>query len=322
MEKIPVGQCEFCYRTTFNRCDQCLYFFCSIDCLKNDSKNHNDTCKRTRRERKKREDTVLNDGTLTFRKPYESGCEVSVVSILQPNIFYVRIAGESEDCEHLKNLDKIYNLSKSIKQEVGYVPSIGEVIFCKFFTRGYNRALVLDNTDHSNIVIVFVDFGNIHYVPLEEIYPISPEHFSIPRTVFPVKLRDVETFYANKSIREYLKSLVERDNIKLYFRRDQVGKYLKEVMLIDLINNENVNETIKEMRTFPEPDIHRDIFFSIPKSPIHELLTMNYVIMDTSYVEESHMISVIPKKDIPSLLEFQDEIQLYANKAQRYYTPR
>lgn len=204
----------------------------------------------------------------------------------------------------------------------GRKPKIGDVVFCKFFTRGFNRAMVLDNTELNNIAVIFVDYGNLHFAPLEEIYPIPNEHFSIPRTVCPVKLKGVEQFYVNKKIQEYLESLVEKENFRLSFSKDQVTKNIKEVILLDMVNNENVNDTINEMRDFPEPDIHKDIFFSLPKLPIRENVTMNYVLTDTSYIEQTYIISVIAKKDLPNLLEFEDEIQIYANKNHRYYTPR
>lgn len=322
LDKLPSGQCEFCERITFNRCDQCLYFFCTIECLKNDSKGHNDTCKRSRGDRTKRRSTLINDGTIEFRTPIKSGCDVTVVSVLQTNIFFLRVTGEVEDSEHLKNLDKIYKLSKKVEQPIGYFPVIGEIVFCKFYTRGFNRAMILDTTEFNNIAIIFIDYGNIHYLPLEEIYPISKEHFSIPRTIFPVTLDGVGKFYANKKIKEYLQSLIERDHFKLSFTKEQVGRHIKEVLLVDMANNENVNDTLKEMRDLPVPDIHKDIFYSIPKSPIQEKITMDYVLMNVSFVEQTYMVSVIAKKDIPNLLEFEDEIQIYANKNHRYYTPR
>ncbi|KAL5284892.1 hypothetical protein ACFFRR_006923 [Megaselia abdita] len=322
LSKFSSSECEFCGRNTFNRCDQCLHFFCTIECLKNDSKTHNDTCKRSRREQKAHISTGVNDGTILFRKHLKSGCEVTVVSVLQPNIFFVRVTGEIEDSEHLKNLDKIYNLSKKIEQPIGHFPVVGEIVFCKFYTRGFNRALILDSAELNNIAVVFIDYGNIHYLPLEEIYPISNEHFSIPRTLFPIALKEVDKFYANKKIQQYLESLIEKDHFRLSFAKDQLGKNIKEVVLIDMVNNENVNETINEMRIFPVPDIHKDIFYSIPKLPIKEMVTMDYVLMNISYVEQTYMVSVIPKKDIPNLLEFEDEIQVYASKNHQYYTPR
>lgn len=323
LDNIASGQCEFCEHITFNRCEQCLYFFCSIECLKNDSKSHNDTCKRQRRERKKHHTNAVSEGTIAFHKSLKSGCDVSVVSVLQPNLFFVRVIGEIEDSEHLKHLDKIYNLSKNIGGPlIGHRPVIGEIVFCKFYTRGFNRAMVLDPTELQNIAIVFIDYGNIHYVPLEEIYPIPKEHFSIPRTICPVTLDGVGKFYANKKIREYLESLIEREHFKLSFTKDQVGKNIKDVVLLDMVNNESVNDTINEMRDLPVPDIHKDVFYSIPKLVIQEKVTMDYIMMNVSYVEQTYMVSVIAKKDVPNLLEFEDEIQIYASKNHRYYTPR
>lgn len=290
--------------------------------MKNDSKGHNDSCKRTRAERKKQPETVVHNGNIVFRKQIKSGCDVSVVSILQPNIFFIRVTGEVEDSVHLKNLDKIYNLSKNLDNPIGYFPVIGEIVFCKFFTRGFNRALVLDPKELDKIAVIFIDYGNIHYLPLEDIYPIPNEHFSIPRTICPVTLKGVEQFFANNKIQAYLKSLIERDHFKLSFTKDQVGRNIKEVVLIDMISNESVNETINEMREVVAPNIHKDIFYSIPKLPVQEKVTMEYVLTNVSYVDVTYMVSVIAKKDIPNLLEFEDEIQVYASKNHSYYTPR
>uniref|UniRef100_A0A1A9W0T5 Tudor domain-containing protein 1 n=1 Tax=Glossina brevipalpis TaxID=37001 RepID=A0A1A9W0T5_9MUSC len=337
-----VNKCTLCKRDCDSICMRCRAYYCGVECQKNNWDEHRRICGRPR---------VLQVGKITeinddkqnrialkenlgeqeeydvseiSKKIPRSGSIVTITAIAKTNVVFIR----SKDCDDIESFFKtVNNLQKQSKtlNIIVKKPRRGQILINKFHDE-YCRVMVLDHIGIEEVVILYVDYGNVDIVNFKHLYEVHDEYIQTPFYAVPVMLKDVSDYYMTEEIRNFMYTYLNDNNVCLkYIPEDFIpnkGVYMIE--LIDEQSHQNFNKTINKLAIPREPVNDNEFCFKdyLQEVPLPNGDNIELVVMDNSLMHTA-LIYCTTKLYALEIQKFNRELQKYAqNASTTCYAPR
>lgn len=182
-----------------------------------------------------------------------SGNVVTITAISKTNIVFIRAKTYEDNMSYFKTIDGIQALGKKLKS-LTTRPKCGNVVIAKFGDQ-YNRALVLNADNPERIFVNYMDYGNLDYLKLDDLYEAPPEYADKPRHALPVILKDVPDCYMTDEIRNFMYSYLNGINVYVKYKPEDYNKEKRvyQVELVDETTQQNLNKMIIKLSKPTEP---------------------------------------------------------------------
>lgn len=166
---------------------------------------------------------------------------VVIVYVRSHKVLFVRPSDPENTKKYGKLIEKVMELSKTAKV-INNLPERDQLVLAPF-DNGYYRAITLQALSaDAPVKVAFIDFGNAHDVPLNEIKVSDDECLLGQRLVQRINLNSVTVEKTNAKIEQYLQDLSENaTNLILKINGDA------NYELINATTKESVNDRINKL---------------------------------------------------------------------------
>ncbi|XP_037936206.1 protein vreteno [Teleopsis dalmanni] len=325
ISELHIGKCDNCSLLCSHICNDCETFYCSKQCQIKKWKTHRYVCgkpKHMQRTELSDSENSLSSSTLSVVRDHmpQSGDVVMITSISKSNLVFVRSAHAEEYLSFFKIMQKVYSAGANGKQLTD-IPKLGQVVITKSKDQ-YNRAMVLNIDDPNSIKVVYIDFGNVEYKQLSELYLATNELISEPRFANPVLLKGVPYRYMTTKIRDYMFSWLNMDAIIIYNPVDEENG-VQSVELKHFVSNKTLNSAVISLclsNERPKDEVLFINFLEHIKLPTGN--NIEVVIMDNSFLITG-IVSCTTRAYAIEITKFQKELQTFGESSKEMlYAPR
>ncbi|XP_037812923.1 LOW QUALITY PROTEIN: protein vreteno [Lucilia sericata] len=253
-----------------------------------------------------------------------SGNIVTITAISKTNVVFIRSKTYDDNLSYFNTIDSLQAIGKLL-QPLKSPPNCGRMVIAKFENQ-FNRALVLQATNDERILIIFVDYGNLEQMKLEDLYEAPDEFVSKPRHAIPVLLKDVPDLHMTQEIRKFMYTYLHNINVEIRYKPEDFleTNQIYAVELIDENTQQNLNKMIVKLSKPMEPQNSNEIcnrgYLEQKVLPTGD--DVEFFVMDNSLMS-SGCISCTIKPYVIEIQKFQKELQTYAESIpEEAYTPR
>ncbi|KAI8124289.1 Protein vreteno [Lucilia cuprina] len=253
-----------------------------------------------------------------------SGNIVTITAISKTNVVFIRSKTYDDNLSYFNTIDSLQAIGQLL-QPLKSLPKCGQMVIAKFENQ-YNRALVLQAANFEKILIIFVDYGNVEQMKLEDLYEAPEEFVSKPRHAIPVLLKDVPDLHMTQEIRKFMYTYLHNINVEIRYKPEDFleTNQIYSVELIDENTQQNLNKMIVKLSKPTEPQNTNEIcnrgYLEQKVLPTGD--NVEFFVMDNSLMS-SGCISCTIKPYVIEIQKFQKELQSYAESLpQEAYTPR
>lgn len=216
-----------------------------------------------------------------------SGNIVTITAIIKTNVVFIRSKTYDDNISYFNTIDTLQAIGKNL-EPLTTLPQCGQMVIAKFENQ-YNRGLVCRIVNEETIIINFMDYGNMEYMKLSNLYEAPREFLNKPRHAIPVLLKDVPNIYMTQEIRKFMYTYLNNINVEIRYKPEDFHKEndVFEVELIDENTQQNLNKMIVKLAKPVEPQNTQEIcergvrFFKILTRKM--LLTFVFSIWIKSY---------------------------------------
>ncbi|KAL9914643.1 protein vreteno-like [Glossina fuscipes] len=345
VEKTPpsrINKCTLCKLDCDAVCTRCRAYYCSVQCQKKDWDKHRRICGRPKLLQVRRtieagdnnQNCTMLKENIEEQEKYDV-CEitknipqsdnvVTITTIAKTNVVFIR-SKVSDDIENFfKTVNHLQKLSKTLKT-VTKRPRCGEILINKFYDE-FCRVMVLNHIGAEDVVVVYVDYGNVDILSFKHLYETPEDYIRIPFHAIPVILKEVPDCYMTEEIRNFMYSYLNDINVCLKYEPEDFisdkGVYMVEI--IDERNQQNFNKSIKKLAIPREPVNSNEICTKdyVQHVPLPSGDNIELVVMDNSLMHIA-LISCTLKLYALEIQKFNRDLQKYAqNSSTTCYAPR
>uniref|UniRef100_A0A1B0BHL5 Tudor domain-containing protein n=1 Tax=Glossina palpalis gambiensis TaxID=67801 RepID=A0A1B0BHL5_9MUSC len=152
---------------------------------------------------------------------------VTITTIAKTNVVFIRSKASDDIKNFLKTVNHLQKLSKTLKT-VTKRPRCGEILINKFYDE-FCRVMVLNHIGAEDVVVVYVDYGNVDILSFKYLYETPEDYIRIPFHAIPVILKEVPDCYMTEEIRNFMYSYL---NVKQHFKSTSQTCSLVEISLV------------------------------------------------------------------------------------------
>uniref|UniRef100_A0A1A9VQV9 Tudor domain-containing protein 1 n=1 Tax=Glossina austeni TaxID=7395 RepID=A0A1A9VQV9_GLOAU len=345
VEKAPpskINKCTLCKLDCDAVCTRCRAYYCSVQCQEKDWEKHRRICGRPRLLQVGRtmEAGDNNENGTTLKENVEeqekydvceitknipqSGNVVTITTIAKTNVVFIRSKASSDIENFFKTVNHLQKLSKTLKTVVKR-PRCGQILINRYYDE-FCRVMILNHIGAEDVVVVYVDYGNVDILNFKHLYEAPDDCIRIPFHAIPVILKEVPDCYMTEEIRNFMYSYLNDINVCLRYKSEDFisdkGVYMVEI--IDEHSQQNFNKIITKLAIPREPVDSNEI---CPKDylqhvPLPTGDNIELVVMDNSLMHTA-LISCTLKLYALEIQKFNRDLQKYAqNSSTTCYAPR
>lgn len=181
--------------------------------------------------------------------PIVKNATVVMTAISSINRLYVRACGG--DYKKV-NAEIAEYVLKAKKQET--IPEVDDIVLASFDGIFYRAQVLSINTpdaEGNDLVVLFIDYGNISKVSSKNLKKLDYKHRSLKRHAFKVILSDVNCRIVNEAALHYLNDLLANKE-QLLVSDVSSNPNEKIVTLLKSSTGENINDTIMRLSVVDE----------------------------------------------------------------------
>ncbi|XP_065363950.1 protein vreteno [Calliphora vicina] len=253
-----------------------------------------------------------------------SGNIVTITAISKTNVVFIRSKTYDANLSYFNTIDSLQAIGKMLPP-LKAMPQCGNMVIAKFENQ-FNRALVLQVINPEKILIIFVDYGNLEQMTLDDLFEAPEEFVAKPRHAIPVLLKDVPDLHMTQEIRKFMYTYLHNINVEIRYKAEDFREENKifAVELIDESTQQNLNKMIVKLSKPTEPQNTNEICNRgyLEQKVLPSGDNVEFYIMDNSLMS-SGCISCTIKPYVIEIQKFQKELQSYAESiTKEAYTPR
>lgn len=224
-KSLELKQCEYCDKPANKLCDDCQANYCSIQCVKLDT-DHLIRCKNIN---EKIYEIPMNRAELCQTsvplqaEPIKNKSPVLITCAVDHRTLFIRPTNPDDNNEYIKILnDVIADARKS--EYLRKYPSLGSLVSAPF-QKVYYRAMILKMINENELVVGFIDFGNVEVCQFSELKQLSVNLQRRKRFAKKVILRNVPEKCLNRDALLIINELIVND-MKLTIHFDDMQSNL------------------------------------------------------------------------------------------------
>ncbi|XP_050543343.1 uncharacterized protein LOC126906674 isoform X2 [Daktulosphaira vitifoliae] len=272
----------------------------------NSNSTHEDTVNNTNKENIGTDTLVKTDHVYKSSEDFNkfkkysisSGNVVYMTAFIDLTEIYVRKVDDDTELDILlEKVDKYCAVAPLINKTL----SIGQMVGVKSVIDGrFYRGEVLNQIDSNNYLIRYIDYGDKDTVPISNIVEI-PIEYMILSTVKAITLKGINLSSSLSDLaKEYISNLLENYEPMIINFSNEIP--LRDVTLLKVVNNENVNETLNKLIS------NQDL-----KTRNISLNTLSEVIVHEDSKNGDECLTLC-KGDAVYITEFKDTLNVYVRK--------
>uniref|UniRef100_A0A1A9Z0L3 Tudor domain-containing protein 1 n=1 Tax=Glossina pallidipes TaxID=7398 RepID=A0A1A9Z0L3_GLOPL len=345
VEKTPpskINKCTWCKLDCDAVCTRCRAYYCSVQCQKKDWDKHRRICGRPKllqvgrnmeADDNNQNGTILKENVeeqekydvseITKNIP-QSGNVVTITTIAKTNVVFIRSKATDDIENFFKTVNHLQKLGTTLKTVIKR-PRCGQILINKFYDE-FCRVMILNHIGDEDVVVVYVDYGNVDILNFKHLYEAPDEYIRIPFHAIPVILKEVPDCYMTEEIRNFMYSYLNDINVCLKYKPEDFisdkGVYMVEI--IDEHNQQNFNKIITKLAILREPVASNEICSKdyLQHVPLPTGDNIELVVMDNSLMHTA-LISCTLKLYALEIQKFNRDLQEYAqNSSTTCYAPR
>ncbi|XP_060870995.1 uncharacterized protein LOC132945306 isoform X4 [Metopolophium dirhodum] len=194
---------------------------------------------------------ISNDITVPPIPPLTNKCIITIHAFISLKDIYISVPFNKAEVDKFLKDFSVYCLTL---QPITRNPAVGEVLGIRLSTNNsFNRGVVEEKLNENQYKVVLFDLGTKDIVSANSFVEI-PEHLQqVPRTIYSIRLKDIDSGILNTQAMSYVNMLCE--NLPLIIEFDEESPNgLNAVTLTTIKTQQNVNNHLIKLLTLKERD--------------------------------------------------------------------
>ncbi|KAL4112570.1 hypothetical protein QTP88_016325 [Uroleucon formosanum] len=194
---------------------------------------------------------ISNDITVPLIPPLTNKCIITIHAFISLKDIYISVPFNKVEVDKFLKDFSVYCLTS---QPITRNPVVGEIFGIRSSTdNSFNRGVVEEKLNENQYKVVLFDLGTKDIVS-ENSFVEIPEHLQqVPRTIYSIRLKDVDSGILNAQAMSYINMLCE--NLPLIIEFDEKSPNgLNAVTLTTIKTQQNVNNHLIKLLTQKERD--------------------------------------------------------------------